>query len=413
MKIFLLSLILFSTIMLPQNTPHPNAVNISSSLTSNLKKDPGKYKKDLVTALVKGLTSNREKVKAIHDWIAINIGYDANAYFSGSSSANIANDVIKTGLSVCEGYSNVALELLSMAGFECVKITGFGKGYGYDPFKQNEKFSSNHAWNAVKIDTKWELFDVTWNSGYLEGRKFIKRYSEGYLFLQPELFIYTHYPEDSKYQFLSRTLSWAEFMNLPFVYSGFFDLGFKFVTPLKKLQSTGESYSFELKAPANIKIMANLFDSKGKEIPGRVLAQKSGEMIKIDILFPGKGDFIMRLYAKREPETGSYGGTLELSFNASKGTSLVFPEIYGEFNAKETFLKMPVSGPLKRGLQKFEVQVKNVKEVGILTGDNYTPLKSSGNNVYTGSVELNKPDAALVYSTGGGKLQFICKWKVE
>ena len=34
-----------------------------------------------------------------------------------------------------------------------------------------DKFKdTDHAWNVIKVDNKWLLFDVTWASGYAENK---------------------------------------------------------------------------------------------------------------------------------------------------------------------------------------------------------------------------------------------------
>ena len=64
----------------------------------------------------------------------------------------------------------------------------------------------NHAWNAVKIQERWHLVDVTWDAGHIEGKIYHKQYGTAYLFADPRQFLYTHFPTDAKWQLLQRPM---------------------------------------------------------------------------------------------------------------------------------------------------------------------------------------------------------------
>src|SRR4029078_8527879 len=80
-----------------------------------------------------------------------------------------------------------------------------------------EKFKElNHMWNAVKIDGKWYLVDLTWDAGQTVKGEFIFTYSTAYLFADPQVFITHHFPEDEKWQLLKNPVSWTEFRYIEF-----------------------------------------------------------------------------------------------------------------------------------------------------------------------------------------------------
>jgi hypothetical protein len=83
--------------------------------------------------------------------------------------------------------------------------------------RAEEKFRSNHAWNAVLIDSMWQLLDVTWASGYMTyADQFVKRYDEYYFLTPPEKFIVHHYPDDLRWTLLDRPPALYEFRYTPF-----------------------------------------------------------------------------------------------------------------------------------------------------------------------------------------------------
>ena len=166
--------------------------------------------------------SDRDKVKAMNDWISAVVDYDYDSYYSGSLSYRNGSMpsqsyylAITSGIAVCEGYANVLVELCNRAGIPCKKIIGYGGRF--PPFSPEEKYEPNHAWNMVYVNGKWNLIDVTWNDcddGTVD-------YT--YFFIDPDRMIHDHFPDNSAYQLLNNPISWDEFMQLPSVYSGYFE----------------------------------------------------------------------------------------------------------------------------------------------------------------------------------------------
>ena len=102
------------------------------------------------------------------------------------------------------------------------QLTVWGKGIGYSAGDQITG-PSDHAWNAVKINGAWYLLDSTWGAGYTdEQNNFVFDFDDEYFLMPPEQFIYTHFPEDAKWQLLSTPISNNEFADLPDVQRRFF-----------------------------------------------------------------------------------------------------------------------------------------------------------------------------------------------
>ena len=78
--------------------------------------------------------------------------YDSNAatdperYFRSYTAYGCLVD----GKAVCEGYTNAMLLLCEEAKIPCIKVIGKANG-------------GNHIWNAVNLDDKWWMLDVTFN----------------------------------------------------------------------------------------------------------------------------------------------------------------------------------------------------------------------------------------------------------
>ena len=86
--------------------------------------------------------SNYDKIKLFHDYIINNTMYDKD----NVEESHTAYDLIKTGLSICGGYSDIMSIYLNTLGFQNYKIT-----------------SENHVWNLVNLDGIWYHLDMTWD----------------------------------------------------------------------------------------------------------------------------------------------------------------------------------------------------------------------------------------------------------
>jgi transglutaminase/protease-like cytokinesis protein 3 len=111
--------------------------------------DPEHTLPDLTSALVKGITDQFLKAKALHDWICDNIVYDTEMYFFVKNFPQDYISVLKKKAAVCEGYSNLYNEMCKTAGLESMVINGYSKGFGY---RGTLGDSADHTWNAVKLN---------------------------------------------------------------------------------------------------------------------------------------------------------------------------------------------------------------------------------------------------------------------
>jgi hypothetical protein len=226
-----------------------------------------------------------EKARLIYAWIAHHIYYDVVAYTSEVNPKHqYGAQVLQRRKAVCDGYSNLFLDLATAMDLEAVKIVGYSKGFGY---KKGQRFSeTDHAWNAVKIDGEWKLLDVTWGSGFvMEVNKKLKSKLEfdNYWFCtKPEEFIFSHLPKEQSWQLVSTPLSLRQYEKLPPLYSTFFKIGFdahevlqkgltgevkqfvdtysinfpvkRIALPMEKTLQRGKAYAFEIQSPYAHKI---------------------------------------------------------------------------------------------------------------------------------------------------------------
>lgn len=203
-----------------------------TAIDTRAKNTPKKYEQSmgtLVAYLTEGLTTDEEKIRSLFSWVAMHVKYNDAGFNSGNLGDCSAEAVFKTRKAVCEGYASLLLALCDTAGIEARKISGYAKGYGYTP---GEAFKeTDHAWNVIKMNGRWHLFDATWAAGYgqnIKGKLVSKQHFNPYWFDVPaKAFIFTHLPEEPAWQLTGvRKLSLKEYEKLPYVSQSFFELGF-------------------------------------------------------------------------------------------------------------------------------------------------------------------------------------------
>ena len=147
------------------------------------------------------------------------IDYDEQSFFTGKFINCTPEFVFKKGKTLCTGYSRLFRDIASYLelSVQCVKC--FSKGFGYEPGKKLTKL--NHEYNLINIDDIWYPVDLTWGSGYIEGRVFIKKFNEFFFCTNPELLIQTHFPENEKWQLTKRLYTFEEFLNMPQINANF------------------------------------------------------------------------------------------------------------------------------------------------------------------------------------------------
>lgn len=392
--------------------PHPNAVNVPPGIAAAVKSDPKANFGQLVDALLTGISTDAEKIRVLHDWVALNIQYDVNGFLGNSPVVYDVYDVIKTGRSVCEGYCNVFELLLTTAGIENKKINGYARGYGFNLFSGDEKFESNHAWTAVKLAGEWKLIDVTWNSGYIDGMFFTPNYSLGYYMIEPGKFLYTHFPQDPQWQLVSAPLGFEKFSEMPYLTDRFFAMNLDLITPPAKVYSCGEEFRLQIKIPDGVVVTSNLYDMEENRIENRTLTQRSGKDGTVDILFPSAGKFHLTMFAKHKDAKGPYIGVAEFGFIASSGKDGKFPVLFKKFIENGCKLVKPGAWPFKLAADStvdFEFYAPG-EEAGVETPTAMVMLQKNAAGNFAGKVKISGLPVRP-FMKQGYTLNYICSWE--
>lgn len=141
-----------------------------------------------VIALANSLTrpemTERDRLLAIHDWVAAHITFDYAAYLKGENMSVPASVTLQKRTGLCRDYAFLVAALARALGMPARVIYGDVSGEGASPQK--------HAWNEVCCEGRWVILDAAWDAGYLSNGSFIPALS--HLFFDPdqEIFARTH-----------------------------------------------------------------------------------------------------------------------------------------------------------------------------------------------------------------------------
>ncbi|SDN53028.1 Transglutaminase-like superfamily protein [Fictibacillus solisalsi] len=123
--------------------------------------------------------NDKDKAKAVYEYVAKNIQYDVNKLDKRSFAFD--DSALKTlheKKGVCQDFSYLAIALLRAGGLEARMAIGYA--------------GQDHAWIETKVDGRWLTMDPTWGSGYLQNGRFVRNYTLKYFDPEPEEFKKSH-----------------------------------------------------------------------------------------------------------------------------------------------------------------------------------------------------------------------------
>ena len=226
--------------------------------------------------------NDSESAYLVYKWIADNIEYDCtdpklnyespSAVFIGGKS----------------GSFGIAALFKNMCTFMKIKsdiISGLTKQ------KVNSEEIINEVenyWNYILIDGNYYLIDIPMGAGECYDNYFDKFYSDLFFATKPEYFIRYHFPEDNKWQLLSKEITNKEFTSMAYLYRDFYIEGFRTIEPDTNILSINEdskmtiTYDESITDPNLICIIVNTKDGRTEEILHKDLTTSKG-MIEINL----------------------------------------------------------------------------------------------------------------------------------
>lgn len=192
-------------------------------------RDDGATSPAVLAAQLMSRTGNqRETVSNIFFWMATRIEYYISAPRPWQSrnelhgyqvaedtgaplpiTERVAIKVLHDRRTHCEGFARLFQSLCMHAGIEAAIVTGYGRT------GRSGRFRSNHAWNAVWLDNRWQLLDVTWAANFTSSGA-EARAAELYFLADPASFALHHFPDDLRWTLFDSVSMPPELSRAPF-----------------------------------------------------------------------------------------------------------------------------------------------------------------------------------------------------
>ncbi len=125
-------------------------VNITKNYTNSDIINLNNIIKEIINETITDNMTEKEKIKALHDYLIMNITYDTeyaediNNNIKNDSDSNKATGALIKNKAVCSGYSDALSIMLNYLGIKNIKIS-----------------NEIHVWNYVYVDNAWYHIDVT------------------------------------------------------------------------------------------------------------------------------------------------------------------------------------------------------------------------------------------------------------
>lgn len=257
----------------------------------------------LADSLTRDKSSEKAKAEKLFVWITDNVEFAENG-------PETVSEVLEKKLAGAAGYSTLFQVLAEASGLESQVISGQSKGYSYLPDVLHE-----HTWNAVKIDGRWRLLDLTWGSGSFELDGSFSRARNMQWFLTPaEIFSYLNYPQETDSLFLEKTLTESEFRLRPRLLPEFFELALSLEPVDGPSAEVEREQTIQIKSGKGALLKPKIRPLGGSFVSGASEVKNESGLATFKLLFPKRGSYEVQIRARLESETKSrYVGSCYVS----------------------------------------------------------------------------------------------------
>ena len=317
-----------------------------------------------VAALAKHLTSRFDsdasnsssavvearKLRAIVRFVAENVDYDPGI-FSGKKVSADPQDVLRSGLAVCAGYSELVAALGQAAGLDVRCVVGWTKSHPIQSWNEVLAEVVMHEWNVARVGGALYNIDATWAAGYIDSNsRFRRMWNEHFFLTPPEVFILDHYPERDADQLLAPTISKQAFARFPYVRIPFFVAGLTLSSHLDTVVECTDARDgvvVELGADKTVSaVLVRADDQDNAEIEGSVAIVRLGRVARISVAPPQPGMFRLVVYAAEKKNETSRTNVMEYLVKSTVAVTRRFPSfLAGDAGASVE----PLNRDVKRG----------------------------------------------------------------
>lgn len=371
--------------------------------------------KVLAQELSRGLSSDREKAHAFYRWLGENIAYNVEGLYSGNLGDNSPEAVLRDRIAVCAGYARLFDALCKEAGLESEYVVGCTRTDGDELPPSLRDSDTNHAWNAVKLDGRWQLLDPTWGAGSVgDDRKFVREPDDEWWLVDPEVFIYSHLPEEEKWQLLSAPISRSKFESLPDLRPQFFNLGLELIEPEWGTFECDGEVLLKVRSSDNTTVYGAGMQNGQWLSEGTRFSRRVGNETQMIVRFPAAGEYELHILASKPDEQMSES-VGSFSVIAKKAVTATFPKTYLTYKEHDCELVQPLQGKLSAGRPtRVEVKIPGARAAWVRNGEQALPMKRRG-DVYTLDFTPRPGEVAVAGAFEGdkGKMWSLLQYSAE
>lgn len=285
-------------------------ITVNAQNFSTVKSKVDQYPKltsvdNLAKLISEDFSSDKNRVKAAFYWITHNIRYDLAAFYNPKNKRvgfrykneterlqkiqeikdNIVSETLQNRKAVCEGYAQTLAKICTILNIENEVIKGYIRNSSRDINKPQQR--SNHAWNAVKLNNKWQYIDATWAAGAVVNKRWQPIFNAYYYNIPIKNYFKTHFPEDKLWQLRVGRISLTDFYNQPIYSRTALNSVVEIVSPKKGvLPVNNNTINIELK---NLNDKSNVMCGfKGHRFAVKPTIERRGNITKITITPPNR-----------------------------------------------------------------------------------------------------------------------------
>lgn len=282
------------------DTPEPLAKNI-----------PVEHSQSIATVAKYFLDNEKDpfrRAKAIHDYVALEVTYDHVALSEDRYPPQDAKTVFATKTAVCAGYARLFMAIANQADLEAVYLFGNVRD------EHAEIAGDSHAWNAVKIEDRWYLVDVTWDSPNSNDPAKRSEFRTAYFLTPPPVFGLDHFPKLEQWQLRDEPISRGEFIRQPMMTASFYRDGFVLESPERSQVTTDDVFEIRVKrTKGRFMIASFVHDDATVELRTKCDDPRyTGDHIAIDCDLPVSGLYKVIIFSG-EKRFGTYSSVGKFS----------------------------------------------------------------------------------------------------
>lgn len=199
----------------------------------------------LATRIQKDFKSDANRTRAAFRWLSKNITYSLAMAQKGRRSiefkyANeqerlqqlqaikdqIVKEAFQNRTGVCEEFAQSLKKLCDLMDIPSEVVKGNVRNSA--TVINRPLATTNHAWNVVNINNRWQIMDPTWASGYAMNGRWNREFSEYYFDIPLKQVGKTHFPDSKKWQLLWNVRSKFKYYAQPIYYDRFLQRGLSF-----------------------------------------------------------------------------------------------------------------------------------------------------------------------------------------